>query len=69
MENVYEGDFVSISSSLYKVAWNKTTASFELVDLTSSVKYDICEVASGTVIGNQFQNADLHQIRGAEVNP
>ena len=58
--DVYEGDLVRISSSLYKVVWNKIIASFELVELTSLLKRNICEVASAAVIGNQFQNADLY---------
>jgi hypothetical protein len=65
--DIYEGDFIRISSILYNVVWNKPAASFELIDITSSLKHDMGKVASGTVIGNQFQNADLYSSNSAIV--
>jgi hypothetical protein len=57
--DVYEDDFVKISSVIYKVIWNETQAAFELIELGSSSKCDINLVARGNVIGNQFQNPNL----------
>jgi YopX protein. len=57
--DVYEGDFVKISSVIYKAIWNETQAVFELIELGSSSKCEINLVARGSVIGNQFQNPNL----------
>lgn len=57
--DVYESDFIKISSTIYKVIWNNSTASFELVELGSSINRNISDVGIGDVIGNPYQNADL----------
>ncbi len=56
---VFESDFVKISSVLYKVTWSKTTAGFELEEVSGPSKLNIRKVAVGTVVGNQFENSDL----------
>ncbi|MHB8126468.1 MAG: YopX family protein [Desulfitobacteriaceae bacterium] len=60
--DVYEGDLVNISSIIYKVIWNETQATFELVEFGSSSRGEINTVAWGSVIGNEFQNANLCSI-------
>ncbi|HBW35018.1 YopX family protein [Desulfosporosinus sp. BICA1-9] len=57
--DVYEGDFIKISSAIYKVIWNKSTASFDLVEPGSSLNRNISDVGIGDIVGNQYQNADL----------
>jgi hypothetical protein len=57
--DVYEGDFVKISSVVYKVIWNEKQAAFELIELGSSSKSEINLVVKGSVIGNKFQNPNL----------
>jgi len=59
--NVYEGDLVEISSVIYKVIWNETLATFELVELGSSSSRNISAIKCGCVIGNEFENANLYQ--------
>jgi len=55
--DVYEGDLVKISSVIYKIIWNETLTTFELVELGSSSKRNISSITFGGVIGNEFQNA------------
>jgi uncharacterized phage protein (TIGR01671 family) len=57
--DVFEGDFVRISSIVHKIIWNESQATFELVELGSSSRRDISTINCGGVIGNEFQNADL----------
>lgn len=57
--DVYEGDLVKISSVIYKVVWNKTLATFELLQLGSFSKCEISAVECGIIIGNEFQKAYL----------
>jgi hypothetical protein len=57
--DVYEGDFIKISSVFYIVIWNETQATFELIELGSSSKGKINSVLNGSVIGNQFQDPGL----------
>ncbi|MBC2721450.1 YopX family protein [Desulfosporosinus sp.] len=57
--DVYEGDLVKISSAIYKVIWNKTLATFELLELGSFSKCEISAVECSIVIGNEFQRAHL----------
>ena len=59
--DVYEGDLVKISSVIYKILWNETLATFELVELGSSSRRNISTIACGGVIGNEFQNANLYR--------
>ncbi|MDA8223291.1 MAG: YopX family protein [Desulfitobacterium hafniense] len=60
--DVYEGDFIKISSAIYKVIWNKSIGSFELVELGSSLNRKISDVGISDIVGNQYQNANLLQI-------
>ena len=59
--DVYEGDFIKISSTIYKVIWNNSTASFDLVEPGSSLNRSISDVGIGDIVGNQYQNANLLQ--------
>lgn len=54
--DVYEGDFLKISSTIYHVIWNKSIAGFELVELGSSLNRNICDVEMGDIVGNLYQN-------------
>lgn len=58
---VFEGDLIKISSIIYKVVWNKTLATFELLALGSFIKCEISAVECSVVIGNEFQKAHLPQ--------
>jgi len=58
---VYEGDLVKISSAIYKVVWDKTLATFELLELGSFSKCEISAVECGAVIGNEFQKVPPSQ--------
>lgn len=53
---VYRGDFIDISSTIYKVLWNQAKASFELVELGSSLNRNISDVGIGEIVGNLYQN-------------
>lgn len=57
--DVYEGDLVKISSVIYKIIWNETQMTFELIELGSSSTRDISSIIFGSVIGNEFQNETL----------
>jgi len=54
--DAYEGDLVKISSIIYKIIWNETLATFELLELESSTSLNISTITRGGVIGNEFQN-------------
>ncbi|OPX87897.1 MAG: YopX protein [Pelotomaculum sp. PtaB.Bin104] len=58
--DVYEADLVQISSDIYKIVWNETLATFELVELRGSSRCNISAITSGSVIGNEFQNDNLY---------
>jgi uncharacterized phage protein (TIGR01671 family) len=58
--NVYEGDYIKISSSFYKVAWSETLVNFQLQELESSLIRSIIDVSLGSIIGNEFENKDLY---------
>ena len=57
--NVYEGDYVKISSTVYKVLWNDTIVNFQLEELEGSCR-NIIDVSMGDIVGNRFENADLY---------
>lgn len=57
--DVYEGDFIKISSTIYKVIWNQVTARFELAGPENSLNRSINDVGAGDIVGNQYQNAEL----------
>ena len=52
--NVYESDFINISSVIYRVIWNKSLAGFELAEAGSSQKRNISDVETGEVVGNGY---------------
>jgi len=60
--DVYEGDFVKISSIVYMVIWNEIQAAFELIQLGSSAKQEINSVAKGIILGNKFEFANLRPV-------
>lgn len=57
--DVYEGDFIKILSTIHKVIWNDSTASFDLVEPGGSLNRTISDVGIGDIVGNPYQNADL----------
>lgn len=57
--DVYEGDYIKISSMIYKVIWNSSTASFDLVKPGTSLNRSISDVGNGYIVGNQYQNAEF----------
>ena len=59
--DVYEGDLVKISSVIYKIIWNETLATFELVELGNSLRRNISTITCGSIIGNEFQNDNLYR--------
>lgn len=59
--DVYEGDFIIISDTIYKVIWHKATASFGLTEQGSLIFRSIGDVRLGEIVGNQYQTPDLHQ--------
>lgn len=56
--DVYEGDFIKISATIYEVLWSQATASFGLVELKGSLNRSIGDVGMGTLVGNQYENAE-----------
>lgn len=59
--DVYEGDFIIISDTIYKVIWHKATAGFGLAEPGSLIFRSIGDVRLGEIVGNQYQTPDLHQ--------
>ncbi|GEM_PF-968535 len=57
--NVYEGDYIKISSTVYNVLWNETIVNFQLEELDGSLSRSILDVSLGDIVGNKFENADL----------
>ena len=53
--NVYEGDYIKISSIIYKVVWNETLLSFQLQELEGSLNRSIIDVSLGDIVGNKFE--------------
>ena len=56
---VYEGDYIKISSIVYKVVWNETVVNFELHELDSSLSRSIIDVSLGELVGNEFENPSV----------
>lgn len=54
--NVYEGDYIKISSEVYKVVWNELVVNFELEALDGSLSRSIIDVSLGDIVGNKFEN-------------
>lgn len=63
-EDVYEGDFIRISSQLYQVVWNEASAAFELVGMEDSKKRSIADAAEGYIAGNRFESTGNVHIAG-----
>ncbi|MCB2298490.1 YopX family protein [Clostridium tagluense] len=58
--NVYEGDYIKISSTVYNVVWNDTIRNFQLEGLEDSSSRSIIDVSLGAILGNKFENPDLY---------
>lgn len=56
--DIYEGDYIKISSAVYEVKWDDELAKYELYEISGSSRRDIIDAASGTVIGNRFESHD-----------
>ena len=54
--NVYEGDYIKISSTIYNVVWSEAIVNFQLQELTNSLSRSILDVTLGDIIGNRFEN-------------
>ncbi len=52
--NVYEGDYIEISSILYVVVWGETLVNFQLQELEGSLSRSILDVSLGEIVGNKF---------------
>ena len=57
--NVYEGDYIEISSTIYVASWNETIVNFQLNALDGSLSRSIIDVSLGDIVGNKFENVDL----------
>ena len=57
--NVYEGDYIKIESTVYKVAWNDTVVNFQLEELEGSLSRSIIDVPLGDIVGNKFENSEV----------
>jgi len=53
--DVYEGDYIKISSIIYNVVWNDTILNFQLEELDGTSKRSIIDVSQGVIVGNQFE--------------
>lgn len=53
--DVYEGDYIKVSSTVYKVAWNKTLVNFQLQELEGSLSRSILDVSLGEIVGNELK--------------
>lgn len=58
--DVYEGDYIEISSNVYNVVWDETILNFQLQAKGSSPARNILDVPLGDIIGNKFENEDLN---------
>ena len=53
--NVYEGDYIKISDTIYKVFWYESIANFHLKELEGSLNRNIIDVPLGDIVGNEFE--------------
>lgn len=60
--NVYEGDYIKISPTIYKVIWNENIVNFQLQVLEGHLSRSIIDVSLGDIIGNKFEDKDLYNI-------
>jgi hypothetical protein len=59
--DVYEGDYIEISSTVYSVVWDETIVNFQLQELESITSTrSIIDVTLGDIVGNKFENEDLN---------
>lgn len=54
--DIFEGDLVRISSTIYEVGWNEGAASFCLIELGSTSSRSINDASISYIVGNQFEN-------------
>lgn len=54
--DVYEGDYVEISSNVYIVVWDKSIVNFQLQELENSSPRSILDVSLGDMVGNKFSD-------------
>lgn len=54
--DVYEGDYVEISSTVYIVIWDESIVNFQLQELESSSPRSILDVCLGDMVGNKFSD-------------
>lgn len=59
-ENVYEGDYIKISSTIYEVVWNETLVNFQLQAVEGSLNRSIIDVSLGDIVGNKFENKNSY---------
>lgn len=57
--DVYEGDYIKISSIVYIVVWNNIIVNFQLEELEGTITRSIIDVSLGDIVGNKFENLDL----------
>ena len=53
--DVYEGDYVKISSSVYEVLWYEPLVCFQLQELEGSLSRSIIDVTLGDIVGNKYE--------------
>jgi len=56
--NVYEGDYIKISSTVYIVVWNDAVINFQLEELKGSLCRCIIDASLGEIVGNKFEKVD-----------
>jgi uncharacterized phage protein (TIGR01671 family) len=59
-DNVYEGDYIKISSTVYNVVWDDIAVNFQLQEVETSTSRSIADVTLGDIVGNRFENEDLY---------
>lgn len=52
--DVYEGDYVKISSTVYEVLWYEPLVSFQLQELEGPLSCSIIDVSQGEIVGNRY---------------
>lgn len=57
--DVYEGDYIEISSTVYCVVWNESIVTFQLQQLESTVTRSILDVPQGTIVGGTHVAIDI----------
>ena len=58
--DVYEGDYIKILPTVYKVVWKQAAVSFQLQELEGSLCRSIIDVSLGDIVGNIFENNGLY---------